>query len=398
MFEVFEETPLFGANLVSQLFRADPRGDKIDLGLGVYRDDAGTTPVMAAVKQAEEHLLRTQTSKSYVGLAGDDAFSTALAELVLGDDAPLDRWARVQTPGGVAALRIAADLVAQANPDATIWMSSPSWANHGPILRSSRLQVTEFRYHDQASQRLDLQGMLADLSRARAGDAVLLQACCHNPTGTDLSPDDWTRVIELVESRGLLPILDVAYQGFAKGLEEDVLGVRAMVAAVPEAIVAVTCSKSFSNYRDRVGILATQATTPEQAARTRQKMLGLINATYAMPPDHGAAVVTIILGNPDLRALWVEELDGMRERVQTVRAGLAAALRRDSNSDAFDFIGRHTGMFSTLTLSKDQVDALRTVHGIYILGSGRMNFAGIAMDQIDEISRALVTVIPPTNS
>jgi aromatic-amino-acid transaminase len=395
MFEVFEETPLFGANLVSQLFRADPRTDKIDLGLGVYRDDTGNTPVMAAVKQAEELLLRTQTSKSYVGLAGDDAFSTALLELVVGEDAPLSRWARVQTPGGVAALRIAADLVALANPDATIWMSSPSWANHGPILRASTLQVAEFRYHDQATQRLDPDGMLADLGRARAGDAVLLQACCHNPTGTDLSPSDWVAVTDLVQSRGLLPILDVAYQGFANGLDEDVHGVRVMVAAVPEAILAVTCSKSFSNYRDRVGILATQAQTPEQAARTRQKMLGLINASYAMPPDHGAAVVKTILGDAGLRALWVEELDRMRHRVQAVRAELAAALRRDTNSDAFDFIGHHAGMFSTLTLSKDQVDALRIEHGIYILASGRMNFAGIAMDQINDISKALVAVIQP---
>lgn len=396
MFEVFEETPLFGANLVSQLFRADPRTDKIDLGLGVYRDDAGNTPVMAAVKQAEEHLLRTQSSKSYVGLPGDDEFSTALAELVLGADAPLDCWARVQTPGGVAALRIAADLIAQANPDATLWMSSPSWGNHGPILRSSGLQVREFRYHDQATQSLDLDGMLADLGKARAGDAVLLQACCHNPTGTDLSPTDWAAVVDLVRSNGLLPILDVAYQGFAEGLEEDVAGVRAMVAAVPEAILAVTCSKSFSNYRDRVGILAAQAQTPDQAARTRQKMLGLINASYAMPPDHGAAVVKIILGNPDLRALWITELDTMRERVQTVRTRLASALRRDTNSDAFDFIAQHAGMFSTLTLTKDQVDILRTTHGIYILGSGRMNMAGIAMDQIDYISKALVAVTSAT--
>ncbi|UWQ94785.1 aspartate/tyrosine/aromatic aminotransferase [Rhodobacteraceae bacterium M385] len=393
MFEQFEETPLFGANLVSQLFRADTRTDKIDLGLGVYRDDAGQTPVMAAVKTAEARILDSQASKSYVGLAGDDAFSTLLAELVLGKDAPLDRWARVQTPGGVAALRIAADLIAEANPTATIWMSSPSWANHGPILRASRLAVAEFRYYDPVTQGVDITGMLEDLGRAKPGDAVLLQACCHNPTGADLSVSEWGAVTEVVQSRGLLPILDVAYQGFAKGLEEDVEGVRAVVKDLPEAMLAVTCSKTFSNYRDRVGILGALARTDVQARRTRQKILALINKTYAMPPDHGATVVKEILSNGELREVWLSELNQMRDRVLLVRNRLAAALRRNTNSDQYDFLERHTGMFSTLSLSSDQVDELRLEHGIYILSSGRMNLAGISMNQIDRVAHALVSVL-----
>lgn len=392
MFETFHETPLFGANLVSQLFQADARADKIDLGLGVYRDEAGRTPVMAAVKLAEERLIQTQTSKSYVGLAGDDAFSSVVADLVLGTQVEHDRWARVQSPGGVAALRIAAELIALANPRARIWMSSPSWANHGPIMKSSGLEVVEFRYHDQKTQGVDVDGMLADLNAAKAGDAVLLQACCHNPTGADLSPPDWVAVIEVVQKKGLLPILDVAYQGFGVGLEQDVAGVRAMVAAVPEALLAVTCSKNFSNYRDRVGVLAAMAQTPQQAARTRQKTLGLINALYAMPPDHGSAVVKTVLGDPDLRSLWLDELTGMRNRLQAVRAGLAGALRRETNTDSFDFIEHHVGMFSTLTLGKQQVDRLRNEHGIYILASGRMNLAGISLNQIDRIAKALVAV------
>lgn len=392
MFETFEETPLFGANLVFQLFREDPRDDKIDLGLGVYRDDAGQTPVMAAVKQAEDRLLHTQTSKSYLGLAGDADFSDALAELVLGADAPFERWARVQTPGGVAALRVAADLVALANPGATVWMSNPSWPNHGPIMRASGLSVTEFRYHDPETQGIDREGMLADLNTANKGDVVLLQACCHNPTGVDLAPEDWAAVKEVVLRRELLPILDVAYQGFSDGLDEDVAGVRAMVADIPEALLSVTCSKTFSNYRDRAGILGGLAKTPQQAARTRQKMLATINKNYAMPPDHGAVVVKTILTDEALRGIWLAELDAMRDRVKAVRTQLAAALRRGTNTNSYDFIEHHAGMFSTLSLGEQQVDRLRNEHGIYILSSGRVNMAGLSFDQIDRIAQAIIAV------
>lgn len=393
MFEVFPETPLFGANLITQQFKADPRSDKIDLGLGVYRDDAGLTPVMAAVKEAEARLLRDQTSKSYVGLAGDAGFCDALAALVLGQGPAIDDWTCVQTPGGVAALRLAIEMIAQANPSAKVWASSPSWANHGPIMRASGLEVVEFRFLDAATQTLDAAGMLADLETASRGDVVLLQACCHNPTGIEMPPAHWDQVAEVVARRSLLPILDVAYQGFGQGLEDDVYGVRAIAAQVPEAMMAVTCSKTFSNYRDRSGILGAMTRAADQLPRVRQKMLSCVNTLYAMPPDHGAVVVKLILTDEGLRAQWLAELDVMRDRVQTCRRQLAEALRQATNGDAFDFLTQHRGMFSLLPLSLEQVKRLRAEQGVYILPDGRMNLAGLTGDHIEQVARAIAKVM-----
>ncbi len=389
MFETLTDTPLFGANLIMQQFKSDPRADKIDLGLGVYRNDAGVTPVMEAVKEAEARLLSTQTSKSYLGLAGDDAFSTALLELVVGAGPQNQKWSYVQTPGGVAALRLAVEIIASLNPQARIWISSPSWANHGPIMRASGLQVVEFRYLDPTTQSLDFEGMLTDLRSAAPGDAVLLQACCHNPTGVDLSPAQWDALCDVIVAGQLLPILDVAYQGFGKGLEEDMYGVRALSNVAPEAFMAVTCSKTFSNYRDRAGILAGLSSDPDQVPRIRQKMLSHINTLYAMPPDHAAAVVHLILSDPKLKTLWMTELREMQMRVTRCRKDLAQALRQATNGDTFDFLSQHQGMFSMLPISKAAVENLRVKHGIYILPSGRINLAGLANDQVTRVANAI---------
>ncbi len=393
MFETLTDTPLFGANLITQQFKADPRDEKIDLGLGVYRDEAGQTPVMEAVKKAEALLLKSQTSKSYLGLAGDDAFSDALLRLVVGDTPVAERFSYVQTPGGVAALRLAVEVIANVSSGSRIWMSDPSWANHGPIMRASGLEVLEFRYLDQATQRLDFDGMCEDLAGAAPGDGVLLQACCHNPSGVDLEPAQWDILCSILVDKGLLPILDVAYQGFGEGIEADMYGVRVIAEAVPEAFMAVTCSKTFSNYRDRAGILAALSRKPDQKHRIRQKMLGHINTLYAMPPDHAAAVVRTILTDPDLRTLWQTELNDMRLRVVKCRQNLSRALRQATNGDHFDFLMHHRGMFSILPLSPPQVERLRLEFGIYILPSGRTNLAGLGDHQIQRVAQSIAAVL-----
>lgn len=398
MFETFPDTPLFGANLITQQFKADPRPEKFDLGLGVYRNDIGATPVMSAVKKAEAQLLAEQTSKSYLGLVGDVAFSDALLRLVVGNGPEADDWTPIQTPGGVAALRLAVELIATAAPSARVWMSTPSWANHGPIMRSSGLEVVEFRYLDTNTQTLDFDGMLHDLGGAAPGDPVLLQACCHNPSGLDLSRSQWDELAQLIAKKGLMPILDVAYQGFGENIEDDVYGVHAVSKAVPEAFMAITCSKTFSTYRDRAGILAAMSRVPEQHPRIRQQMLRRINTLYAMPPDHAASVVRIILADTSLKNEWIAELATMRERVVHCRVRLADALRKSTNSDQFDFLTLHRGMFSILPLTKEQVTRLRVDFGVYILPSGRINLAGLADDQIDQVAKAIASVIAPSET
>ncbi len=393
MFEAIENTPLYGANLVAALFRDDQRADKIDLGLGVYRNDVGETPVMAAVKAAEARLAARQQSKSYQGLIGDSVFSGLMLDLVLGEAVEKSRLSVLQTPGGVAALSLCFQLIKSVRPEATVWLSDPSWANHAPIIGHAGLAFRYFPYYDHAAAALDFDGMCACVSSAPAGDVVLLQAACHNPSGADLTPVQWDRVVEICSDGGLLPVIDVAYQGFGNGLEQDAYGPRACMAKLPEMILTATCSKTFSVYRDRAAIAAVLSKTGENAARTMSSMRRLANVTYAMPADHAAAVVKDILSEPEWRASWLEELTFMRERVRMVRTTLAEALTRSTNSTDFDFLNQQRGMFSLLPLTDAEVDVLREKHAIYLVKGGRMNVAGLQMSEIDRFARAISDVL-----
>lgn len=392
MFENFPHKPLFGANLVSKLFAEDTRDDKLDLGLGVYKSSEDQTTILRSVKKAEARLLKGQETKSYVGLAGDKVFSRRLAELTMGSDQAWDRFSIAQTPGGVAVMRVGFEMVHAAQPGATVWVSNPTWANHPPIIQHAGLAVQAYPYLNEETGGVDFDAMTKCLGGLPAGDVVLLQASCHNPTGAGLENAQWDIIAELCKKRGLLPFLDVAYQGFGMGIEEDSYAPRLFAKVMPELLVAVTCSKNFANYRDRVGIIAIQATNSDTAHRSSLKMLDLINALYAMPPDHGAAIVSDILSDRGLRSEWERELAEMRERLANLRIALAAAMRRETNSTEFDFLERQQGMFSILPVTPEQVEAMRIDHGMYIVSNGRINIAGIAESQVNRVAKVIAGV------
>ncbi|ARE41489.1 Aspartate aminotransferase [Rhodovulum sp. P5] len=375
-----------------QAFRADPRTDKVDLGVGVYRDANGTTPVMQAVKSAEERIWQQQASKGYVGIEGDPAFLEAIAGLTLGEAAPRNRLASVATPGGTGAVRIALDLVRLANPAARVFIPDPSWPNHAAIAGFLGLEQVEYRYYNAADRALDREGLLDDLGRTGPGDVVILHGCCHNPTGADLTPADWQAVAEVLSRTGALPLVDLAYHGLGAGLEPDAEGVRLLAQRLPQMLVAVSCSKNFGLYRDRVGALLALAPDAATQAVARANMSNLNRQTYAFPPDHGARVVTEILGDAKLRADWAAELSAMRSRIETLRGMLAETLQQKSGSDRFAYLAAQQGMFSLIGASDDQVTALRDVHGVYVIGDSRMNLAGLTEALIPRVADAMVAV------
>jgi aromatic-amino-acid transaminase len=365
-----------------RLFEADPHPHKIDLGVGMYRDATGATPVMRAVKQAEAQLLGAQASKSYLGPEGDSAFVDLLARIVFGDaTAASGRLTGVQTPGGTGALRLGAELIAHARPDARIWIGDPTWPNHAPIFREAGLVVRPHRFFDRARGAIDFAGMMADLADARAGDVLLLHGCCHNPTGAMLAPEEWAAIMQACGARGFVPFIDLAYQGLGDGLEADAAATRAMLAAVPDALVAYSCDKNFALYRERVGALWVQASSAAEQARGN--LLALARGIWSMPPDHGAAIVRTILESAALRADWAAELDTMRERLNDLRRALAVA------HPALAPIAGQRGMFALLDLSLQAVTALREDHGIYMAGNGRINIAGLRIDTIPLFAAAL---------
>jgi aromatic-amino-acid transaminase len=370
-------------------FRADPRPGRIDLGVGVYKDATGLTPVMRAVRAAGRRLWETETTKTYTSLAGDPAFGAAMGDLILGDVRPTDR-AAVATPGGTGAVRQALELVKMAAPGATVWVSDPTWPNHNAIIRHLGLPLREYRYFDAASGGVDAAGMLADLAQARAGDVVLLHGCCHNPTGANLTAAEWDAVIALMAGRGLVPLVDLAYQGFGDGLASDAGPTRAIAAGCPEVLVAASCSKNFGIYRERTGLLL--ALGGAQAV-VQGNLAALNRLNYSFPPDHGARLVTIILGDPALRADWEAELEEVRLSMLGLRQALADALRQETNGDRFDFIARHRGMFSRLGLTEAQVARLRADHGIYMTGDARVNIAGLNAATVPVLARAVAGVL-----
>ncbi len=376
-----------------QAFREDPRTDKIDLTVGVYKNASGVTPVMRAVKTAEQRLVDEQITKAYTGLAGDPAFATALRGLILGDAVAADRVAAVATPGGTGAIRQAMELVKMATPGATVWLSAPTWPNHPSIVKTVGLAARDYRYFDRASGTVDFDGMTADLGSVAKGDIVLLHGCCHNPTGANLTTGQWDKVIDIVKARGAIALVDIAYQGFGQGLADDAVGVRKVVAGLPQVLIAASCSKNFGVYRERTGLL--MAVSPDAAATpTVQGTLNFLNRqNYSFPPDHGARVVTMILDDPALRADWEAELSEARNNMLALRQHLADELRQRSNSDRFDFVGRHRGMFSLLGLSPEQVQRLRDDHGIYMVGDSRINIAGLNAATVPILAAAVVSVL-----
>ncbi|MEH3035852.1 MAG: aromatic amino acid transaminase [Sphingomonas adhaesiva] len=371
-----------GLMALMMAFRADPRAGKVDLGVGVYRDDRGNTPVMAAVKAAERILLERQETKVYLGLDGDLAFVDRLAPIVFGDAAHPFRVG-MQTPGGTGALRLSAELVAAMSDTPVVWVGEPTWANHVPLFRAAGVEVRTHRFYDAMAGRFDLDAMLADLEAAQPGQALLLHGCCHNPAGVDFTLPQWERIAELVARRRLLPIVDLAYQGLGRGLDEDAAGLRLLADRVEAVVVAYSCDKNFGLYRERTGALWAQVNDAASLAKVRSGIRNPARTCWSMPPDHGAAVVRVILESTELTAIWREELEVMRRRVLGLRERLAAS------HPALAPLAAQTGMFALLPIAHDGVLALRRDHAIYIADDGRANLAGLHPDMIDPLVAAL---------
>ncbi len=368
--------------LLSQL-RSDPRPDTIDLGIGVYRNEAGKTPVMDCVKRAEARLVEHQASKAYLSSEGDPEFVARLAPIVLGDHAGDPRILGMQTPGGTGALRLAAALVASANPAARVWLGQPTWPAHAGLMHAGGLETVDYPFFDRVTQSILFDDMMRALEGARAGDVVLLHGCCHNPTGAELSSDQWRAVTDLVVRKGLLPLIDVAYQGLGHGFDEDATPLRALLAAVPEAIVTASCSKNFGLYRDRIGAIWVKGTHAAAAQRARSNLIMAARSMWSMPPDHGAAVVRTILEDAELSLLWRAEVDVMRQRLRNVRQALATAL------PTLAPVAGQSGMFTLLPIAPGVATALRVNDGIYLLDGGRINIAGLRDETLPRFAAAI---------
>ncbi|MEL0062310.1 MAG: amino acid aminotransferase [Candidatus Puniceispirillum sp.] len=393
MFEKFtpaKADPILG---LSKLFNADPRSDKIDLGVGVYKDDSGNTPIMRAVKKAEARLHNEQTSKVYTSLPGPELFRDAMRDLVLADAVPAERVATLQTPGGTGAIRQVLESVKMINPDCTVWISDPSWPTHLSMATHMGFKTRSYPYFDNKTAAVDTAAMMAAFAELKAGDLLLLHGCCHNPTGANIDMDTWKAITDLVIEKGVMPFVDIAYQGFGDGLDEDAAPLRHMASRVPEMYVASSCSKNFGLYRDRVGIAMLIAKDVATAAVVQGNLATLNRLNYSFAPDHGAALVAIILNDPALRAEWMQELGEMRDTMLTIRQNLADALRQQCNSDRFDFIAEHRGMFSRLGLAPELVDRLRDQHGMYVVGDSRINIAGLAGGRYQPFANAVAQVV-----
>ena len=393
MLERFQPVPPDPILGLGQLYAADPRDDKIDLGVGVFKDAAGNTPIMTAVRKAEVVLHDQQTTKAYKGLAGDEAFRDEMRQLVLGDAVPTDRVATIQTPGGTGAIRQLYETLKIINIDATLWVSDPTWPSHVGMAKHMGLKLAKYRYFDAATSNVDTAAMMEDIQAMQPGDVLLLHGCCHNPTGANLGSDDWQALTDFVLEKNVTPFVDIAYQGFGDGLAEDAANLRMMAARVPEMLIAASCSKNFGLYRDRVGCAMAVCSSAEQHAVVSRNLAVLNRLNYSFAPDHGAACVAIILGDTALRAEWESELNDMRATMMTIRQDLADALRRQCNSDRFDFIAEHRGMFSRLGLATPEVEALRTDHGMYVVGDSRINIAGLSGGRHEPFANAVAAVL-----
>lgn len=393
MFETLQTMPADAILGLIAEHRDDPRPEKIDLGVGVYRDANGETPILNSVKTAETQLLETQASKAYLGTAGAPEFNAAIQDLTFGDSAGRDRLVTIQTPGGSGSLRVAAGILLRAKESVSVWVSEPTWANHVPLLGGAGLELKPYPYYDTARHVIHVDAMLDTLRQAPKGDVLLLHACCHNPSGLDPTDDEWRAIIDVVVERELVPFIDIAYQGFARGVEEDVFAIRELAARVPEMIVANSCSKNFGLYRDRVGSVSFLAADSATRDVVNSQVNNYVRTLYSMPPDHGAAVVGMILGDAGLRSEWLGEVADMRERLQGMRVLLNDALREKAPDRDFSHLVRANGMFCFLGITAQQVTQLKKDYGVYMVDSSRINVAGITEQNVGYLSDAIAAVV-----
>ena len=380
------------------LYKADERKEKIDLGVGVYKNNKGQTPIMDAVQKASRILNNTQKTKSYVGLSGNLGFIDNISQLVLADVVSKNQIIGAQAPGGTGAFHQLLLLIRSMEKDKRVWISSPSWPNHAAILNHLGIQFNNYNYFDYDTCEVNFSRMMSDLQKISSGDVLLLHGCCHNPTGANLSLENWTELTKFCEKKNILPLIDLAYQGFGDGINDDVKGVQYMASNLPEVCIGISCSKNFGLYRERVGAALMVVSDKKIHKLVEENLKSFNRVTFSFPPDYGASLVEIILGgnnsqNKELIHLWEKELNSMRNGMLELRKLLSDSLRRSTNSTRFDFIERHRGMFSLMGLSVDQVARLRTEFGIYMVGDSRINIAGLNKDQIDYFSSSIASVI-----
>ncbi len=396
MFEKLAKLPADPILGLINAFQKDTRAEKVDLGVGVYKNEKGETPILAAVTRAEQRRLDEETTKSYIGPAGAAGFNRGIEKMLFGERHVVlkeQRVATAQTPGGCGALSIAAEVARRAKPDTTLWVSDPTWANHIPLLGGAGLTIKEYPYFDYANSEIRFDAMIETLDQVARNDLVLLHGCCHNPCGADLSQSQWHSVGESLARTGAVPFIDIAYQGFADGVEEDAYGVRHLADQLPEMIITSSCSKNFGLYRERTGAVLLVTADHNSAAASGSQIANAARGNYSMPPAHGAAIVDIILHSEELSALWLDELTEMRNRINSLRSLLADALTAAGADRDFSFLTRQHGMFSFLGISVEQVTRLREQYGIYMVDSSRINIAGINQQNVEYLAKAVSTVL-----
>lgn len=397
MFETLTKTAPDAIVEMIKIAAADTSANKIDLGVGIYQDEVGATPVMRAVKKAERLWIEQEDSKKYIGIHGNPQFNRLFSELTFGEGAEIltsGRLAVAQSAGGSGALRIGTELIKMANPGATVWVSTPTWANHTPLIGSAGLTVKPYPYYNKDTQSIDFDDMCSFLrNEAKPGDAVVLHGCCHNPTGADLSPAQWRTVADLLLEKSLLPFVDLAYTGLGDGLEEDTYGLRLLVDTCPELVLATSCSKNFGLYRERTGLVAAIAKTPDEAKLCEGQIGLIMRRMISMPPDHGAALVAKVLSTPELKADWLDELETMRLRMSSLRQSLASALSVQGAEQMAHAIAAQKGMFSLLPVTPEQAEKLRSEHSVYLLNSGRINIGGARLETIDRLADSILAVL-----
>lgn len=396
MFEVLPKLPADPILGLSAAYREDTNPQKIDLGVGVYKDEQGRTPILNSVAKAQQILLDREDSKTYITPQGVQGYIDGMLELLLGKghSALLEnRVSAVQAPGGCGALRILAELLKRCNDKLTVWVSDPTWANHIPLIGNAGLHIETYPYFDKETATINFPAMVSCLEKVNKGDVVLLHGCCHNPTGADLSQLQWQKVLELAQERGFIPFVDIAYQGFGEGLDEDAYGLRLLTSNLPEVIVAASCSKNFGLYRERVGLAAMITTNSSTREITQSQIQSIARGIYSMPPSYGGALVNIILSDQELKAEWMNEVESMRSRMQDLRQLLVTKLAEKGATKDFSFVNQQKGMFSFLCISPEQVQEIRAKHSVYFVDSSRVNIAGISKNNVDALASALVSVL-----
>ena len=377
-------------------FKADERAEKIDLGVGVYQDDRGRTPVMASVKEAESRLMVVENTKAYQGMAGDTDYNQRMLDLLFGSEHSIlssGRVKSIQAPGGSGALRVGAEVIRRARPDAMLWVGVPTWPNHIPLLGSAGFNIREYPYYDIESRQVNVEAMMETLRQVPAGDMVLLHGCCHNPTGADLTPEQWDAIADLALERGFVPFIDTAYQGLGDGLDQDAYGMRMMAERLPELVIASSCSKNFGLYRERTGSITFIAETSERADVVVTQAMSTARSLYSMPPAHGALLVSMVLGDEALRNQWQMELEEVRQRIVSMRQLLCGSLKDNAAGVDFSHIEKQKGMFSFLGITTPQLERLRNEFGIYIVSSTRINLAGVNSNNVGYLTDALQSVL-----